>query len=71
APLWPLKARKWLNYFIAKHPKAMYRVSAVLIAVGGIMLLPGFSECAGGTILAHPAMKVAGAITVAVGKWLR
>ncbi len=35
------------------------------------MLLPGVSACAAGTIFAHPAVTVAGAIAVVVGKWLR
>jgi hypothetical protein len=34
-------------------------------------LLPGVTAMAAGTIFAHPAMTVAGAIAVAVGKWLK
>ena len=60
-----------LDFLIAKHPKVMSAVSNVLIAVGGIVLLPGVSAWANGTIFAHPAVTVAGAIAVVVGKWLR
>jgi hypothetical protein len=60
-----------LESVIAKHPKLMSKVSTVLIAVGSLVLLPGVSACAAGTIFAHPAVTVAGGIAVVVGKWLR
>ena len=66
-----LRLRNTLDYLIAKHPKVVSTVSTVLIAVGGIILLPGISACASGTILAHPAVTVAGTIAVVVGKWLK
>jgi hypothetical protein len=65
----PLRLYDALDYLIAKHPKVVSTVSTVLITVGGIILLPGVSACASGTILAHPAVTVAGAIAVVVGKW--
>jgi len=68
APLGPCNA---LGYLIAKHPKTMSNVSTVLITVGSIALLPGLTTMAAGTIFAHPAVTVAGAIAVAVGKWLK
>jgi len=46
-------------------------VSTVLTTVGGIILFPGVAACARGTILAHPAVTIAGGIAVAVGRWLR
>ena len=67
----PLGFRNGLDYLITKHPKAVSTVSTVLIAVGGMVLFPGISAWASGTALAHPAVTVAGAIAVAVGKWLR
>ncbi len=67
----PLGPRSALGYLIAKHPKAMSNVSTVLITVGSIALLPGVATMAVGTIFAHPAVTVAGAIAVAVGKWLK
>ena len=68
APLGPCNA---LGYLIAKYPKTMSNISTVLITVGSIALLPGVTAMAAGTIFAHPAMTVAGAIAVAVGKWLK
>ena len=68
---WLLNPRKALHCLITKHPKVMSSISTVLIIVGGIVLLPGFSACVNGTILAHPAVKIAGGAAVAVGKWLR
>jgi hypothetical protein len=67
-PLGPCNA---LGYLIVKHPKVMSNISTVLITVGSIALLPGVTAMAAGTIFAHPAMTVAGAIAVAVGKWLK
>ena len=67
----PFGRRSVLEYLIAKHPKVMANVSTVLITVGSIVLLPGMTACAAGTIFAHPAVTVAGAIAVVVGKWLR
>ncbi|KAH9964409.1 hypothetical protein BJV74DRAFT_717806, partial [Russula compacta] len=59
------------GYLTTEHPKVMTKISTVLIIVGGIVLLPGFSEWVGGTILGHPAVKVAGAIAFAIGQWLK
>jgi hypothetical protein len=67
----PLGLYHPLDYLIAKHPKVMSIVSNVLIIAGGVVLLPGFPTWASGTILAHPAVTVSGAIAVGVGKWLR
>jgi hypothetical protein len=67
----PLGMYHPLDYLIAKHPKVVSAVSNVLITVGGIVLLPGVSTWASGTIFAHPAVTVSGAIAVVVGKWLR
>jgi len=67
----PLGVHHPLDYLIAKHPKVVSTVSNVLIIVGGIVLLPGVSVWANGTIFGHPAVTVAGAIGVVVGKWLR
>ena len=63
-----------LGYLVTKHPKVMStvsRLSTALITVGSIVLLPGIATCAAGTIFAHPAATVVGAIAVTVGKWLR
>jgi hypothetical protein len=70
-PLWLLYARKPINYVVMKHPKIVSALSTVLIAVGEILLLPGVSRCIGSIILAPYAVKAAGAIAVAVGKWLK
>ena len=56
---------------IAKYPKVLSTVSTVLTTVGGIILFPGVVACARGTILAHPAVTIAGGIAVAVGRRLR
>ena len=68
---WLLYPSKALHRLITKHPKVMSRVSMALIVMGSIVLIPGFSACVNGTILAHPAVKAAGGVAVAVGKWLR
>ncbi|KAH9958380.1 hypothetical protein BJV74DRAFT_753057, partial [Russula compacta] len=68
---WLLDPRKAVHRLITKHPKVMSSVSTVLIIMGSIVLLPGISACVNGTILAHPAVKVAAGVAVAVGKWLR
>jgi hypothetical protein len=60
-----------LDYLIAKHPKVVSIVSNVLITAGAIVLLPGFSTWVSGTIFAHPAVTVVGAIAVGIGKWLK
>jgi hypothetical protein len=60
-----------LDKFVIKHRKVVSTVSTVLITVGGIILFPGVSAYASGTILAHPGVTIAGAIAVTVGKWLR
>ena len=67
----PFDLRNALEYLIAKRPKVMSNVSTVLITVGSIVLLPGMTACAAGTIFADPAGTVAGAIAVVGGKWLR
>ena len=46
-------------------------VSTVLTTLGGIILFPGVSAWAGGTILAHPAVTIAGGIALALGRQLR
>jgi len=60
-----------LTYFVKKHPKVVSTVSTVLITMGGIVLLPGVSECIGGKIFTPNAVLATGAIAVAVGKWLK
>ena len=60
-----------VDSLISKHPKVLSTVSTVLTTVGGIILFPGVSACARGTILAHPAVTIAGGIAVAVGRRLR
>ena len=70
-PLWLLYAHKPINYVVMKHPKIVSAVSTVLITVGEIVLLPGVSAYIGSIIFAPHAVKAAGAIAVAVGKWLK
>lgn len=70
-PLWLLYARKPIDYVVMGHPNIVSAVSAVLITVGGIVLLPGVSACIGSIIFAPHAVKAAGAIAVTVGKWLK
>ncbi|KAH9964411.1 hypothetical protein BJV74DRAFT_799663 [Russula compacta] len=65
APLW---LREILNQLITKHPKVMSGIPMVLVTAGGVVLIPGIFE---GTVLAHPAVKVGGAIAVAFGRWLK
>jgi len=60
-----------VDYLIAKHPRVLSTISTVLTTVGGIILFPGVSACARGTILAHPAVTIAGGIAVAVGRLMR
>ena len=60
-----------LDHLIAKHPKVLSAVSTVLTTVGGMILFPGVSAYASGTMLAHPAVTIAGGIAVAVGRQLR
>jgi len=60
-----------LRYVVAKHPKVLSTASTVLITVGSIVLFPGVTTCATGTVLAHPAVTVAGGISAVVGKLLR
>jgi len=67
----PLTLHNAMDYLIAKHPKILSTVSTVLTTVGGIILFPGVSACARGTILAHPAVTIAGGIALAVGRRLR
>jgi hypothetical protein len=66
-----LAVRNAVDHLIAKHPKVLSTVSTVLITVGGIILFPGVSACARGTILAHPAVTIAGGIALALGRRLR
>ena len=66
----PLALHNAVDYLISKHPKVLSIVSTVLTTVGGVILFPGVSACARGTILAHPAVTIAGGIAVAVGRWL-
>ena len=67
----PLTLHNAVDYLIAKHPKVLSTVSTVLTIVGGIILFPGVSACARGTILEHPAVTIAGGIALAVGRRLR
>ena len=67
----PLTLHNVVDYMIAKHPKVLSTVSTVLTTVGGIILFPGVSACARGTILAHPAVTIAGGIALVVGRRLR
>jgi len=67
----PLALHNVVDYLIARHPKALSTLSTVLTTVGGIILFPGVSACARGTILAHPAVTIAGGIALAVGRRLR
>lgn len=59
------------GYLIIKHRKMVSTVSIVLTTVGDIVLSPGFPTCVSGTVLAHPAVIVAGAIAGTVGRWIR
>ena len=67
----PLTLHNAVAYLIDKHPKVLSTVSTVLTIVGGIILFPGVSACARGTILEHPAVTVAGGIALAAGRRLR
>jgi len=67
----PLTLHNAVDHLIAKHPKVLSIISIVLTTVGGIILFPGVAAYARGTILAHPAVTIAGGIAVAVGRWLR
>jgi orotidine-5'-phosphate decarboxylase len=67
----PLALRNAGDYMIARHPKVLSTVSTALTIVGGIILFPGVTACASGTILAHPAVTIAGGIALAVGRRLR
>jgi hypothetical protein len=67
----PLAVHNALGCVVTKHPKVVSTVSIVLITVGSIVLFPGVTACAAGTILAHPAVTVAGGVSVVVGKLLR
>ena len=60
-----------VDCLITRNSKVLSPVSTGLIIVGGIILFPGVSACASGTILAHPAVTIAGGIAVVVGRWLR
>ncbi|KAH9964817.1 hypothetical protein BJV74DRAFT_751228, partial [Russula compacta] len=68
---WLLNPRKALRRLITEHPKVMSSISMAFIIMGSLVLLPGFSACVNGTIFAHPVVKVAAGVAVAVGKWLR
>ena len=67
----PLALHNAVDHLIAKHPKVLSTVSTVLTIAGGIILFPGVSASVRGTILAHPAVTIAGGIAVAVGRRLR
>lgn len=67
----PLGLHNAVDHLISKHPKVLSIVSTVLTTVGGIILFPGVAACARGTILAHPAVTIAGGIAVTVGRRLR
>jgi len=67
----PLGPTNTFQSLILKHRKAITAFSTVLITVGGIVVCPTVSAYAAGTILAYPTMKVAAAIAVMAGKWLR
>ena len=67
----PLALRKAVDHLIAKHPKVLSTASTVLTTVGGIILFPGVAACARGTILAHPAVTIAGGVAVVVGRRMR
>jgi hypothetical protein len=60
-----------LTCFVKKHHKVVSTISTVLITMGGIMLLPGVSECIGGKMLTPNAVLATGAIAVTIGKWLK
>ena len=67
----PLALHNAVDYLITKHPKVLSTVSTVLTTVGGIILFPGVSACARGTILTHPAVTIAEGIALTVGRRLR
>ena len=67
----PLALHNAMDNLIAKHPKVLSTVSTVLTTVGGIILFPGVAACASGTILAHPAVTIAGGIAVILSRRLR
>jgi hypothetical protein len=71
APLWMLNACNALDFLTTEHPKVMSTLSAVLITVGSLPVIPGLPAAAGGTILASHAVQAAGAIAVGVGNWLK
>jgi hypothetical protein len=67
----PLRPTNAFQSLIIKHRKAISTFSTVLITVGGTVMCPAVSAYATGTILAYPTMKVAAAVAVMAGKWLR
>ena len=60
-----------VDYLVARHPKVLSTVSTALTTLGGMILFPGVSACAQGTILAHPAVTIAGGIALLLGRRLR
>lgn len=60
-----------LGRLVINHRKTVSTASTVFTTVGDIVLSPGFSTCVSGTVLAHPAVIIAGAIASTVGRWLR
>ncbi|TFY83468.1 hypothetical protein EWM64_g549 [Hericium alpestre] len=71
APVWLLNACNALDFLTTEHPKTMTALSAVLITVGSLPVIPGIATGAGGAILASHAVQAAGAIAVGVGNWLK
>ena len=67
----PPERHNALGHLIIKHRKMASTASMMLTTVGDIILSPGFPTCVSGTVLAHPAVIVAGAIAGTFGRWLR
>jgi hypothetical protein len=67
----PFRQHNLLDYLIANHSRVLSIIADLLVIVGGIVFLPGFSALVNGMVLAHPGVTFAGAIAVVVGKWLR
>ena len=70
-PLCLRHARRVLISFVTKRRKVVSTISTVLVTVGGIVSLPGVSEIIGGAMFTPYVVRAAGAIAVAVGKWLK
>ena len=63
--------RFWFGVGTAAIASLAWAVSTVLVTVGGFVLLPGVSACIGHVIFTPQAVQAIGAISVAVGKWLK